>query len=81
MVTHKDLLKILVTSNSDYEPWGKVKREEGDLWRPDCSCGCKYFIELSDSKLGADWGVCSNPKSHRAGLLTFEHQGCSEFKE
>jgi len=23
-----------------------------------------------------DWGVCINPKSHRYGLLTFEHQGC-----
>jgi len=26
-----------------------------------------------------DWGVCANPKSPRAGLLTFEHQGCPEF--
>lgn len=31
--------------------------------------------------LGADWGVCSNPKSPRAGMLTFEHQGCREFEE
>jgi hypothetical protein len=23
-----------------------------------------------------DWGVCGNPRSHRAALLTFEHQGC-----
>lgn len=30
--------------------------------------------------LGADWGVYSNPKSPRAGLLTFEHQGCREFE-
>jgi hypothetical protein len=27
-----------------------------------------------------DWGVCGNPRSHRAGLLTFEHQGCGEFE-
>jgi len=26
-----------------------------------------------------DWGVCANPKSPRAGLLTFEHQGCPAF--
>ena len=28
-----------------------------------------------------DWCVCGNPKSHRTGLLTFEHQGCSEFEQ
>ena len=25
-------------------------------------------------------GLCGNPASHRAGLLTFEHQGCPEFE-
>ena len=39
----------------------------------DCSCGCKVCIELQDS---GDWGVCCNPESPRAGLLTWEHQGC-----
>jgi hypothetical protein len=29
----------------------------------------------------ADWGICANPKSHRCGLLTFEHQGCLAFEE
>jgi hypothetical protein len=24
--------------------------------------------------------VGGNPASHRAGLLTFEHQGCAEFE-
>jgi len=27
-----------------------------------------------------DWGVCVNPASPRAGLLTFEHQGCEQFE-
>lgn len=27
-----------------------------------------------------DWGVRDNPRSHRAGLLIFEHQGCAEFE-
>ena len=39
----------------------------------DCSCGCDYFLNLQDS---GDWGVCCNPESPRAGLLTWEHQGC-----
>jgi hypothetical protein len=35
--------------------------------------GCKYFNAL-EGKLGYDWGVCINEKSHRFGKLTFEHQ-------
>lgn len=48
----------------------------GEAW--DCSCGCKWYNPLSH--LGGDWGVCCNPASHRAGLLTFEHQGCEHFE-
>jgi hypothetical protein len=44
----------------------------------DCSFGCGYFIPLRGS-LGMNWGVCSNPESHRNGLLTNEHQGCLKF--
>jgi hypothetical protein len=44
---------------------------------PDCSCGCLHLRSLEDH---SDWGVCSNPRSPRAGLLTFEHQGCHEFE-
>jgi hypothetical protein len=32
------------------------------------------------NEIGNDWGVCSNPESPRAGLLTFEHQGCTAFQ-
>jgi hypothetical protein len=80
--THEQLLKVVVAKIEDYEPWGVVDRENVDgkgSFGPDCSCGCKFYVEL-EGKLGMDWGVCRNPKSHRAGLLTFEHQGCRHFK-
>lgn len=44
-----------------------------DRFGVDCSCGCRYFIELDGQ---GDWGVCQNPKSPRSGLLTWEHMGC-----
>jgi len=72
-----NVLKILPTDYSCYG--GEVARWEDDKKSyPDCSCGCRYFVELS-GKRGADWGVCSNENSPRAGLLTWEHQagfGC-----
>lgn len=50
-----------------------------DVYGVDCSCGCTYFITLDGS---GDWGVCSNPDSIRAGLLTWEHMGCpSGYKQ
>jgi hypothetical protein len=80
MQTHENLLKIVIKKEEDYEPWGIKKRwEKEDEKYPDCSVGCKYFIPLS-GELGCDWGVCSNPLSHRSGLLTFEHQGCQKFE-
>jgi hypothetical protein len=30
--------------------------------------------------LAFDWGVCTNPRSPRAGLLTWEHMGCPEYE-
>ncbi len=62
----------------DYEGYGTVERQRGKQWLPDCSMGCRYFVPL-DGELRYDWGVCANPQSHRAGLLTFEHQGCPAF--
>ena len=63
---------------------GKIILEKWEGWtqetdKPDCSCGCKWFHVL-DGKTGADWGVCFNKDSPRAGLLTFEHMGCHHFK-
>jgi hypothetical protein len=67
-------MKLLPT---DFEPWGRRDRDKD--YGPDCSCGCKFFMELP-GKLGMDWGVCVNKESPRRGLLTFEHQGCLKFK-
>lgn len=76
--SHKHLLNVVRKSVWDYEPFGTVVRDDND-YGCDCSCGCQYFAPLK-GKIGSDWGVCSNPESHRCGLLTFEHQGCQEFK-
>lgn len=69
------LLKKCCRQWADY-----MARKMGvDNFGVDCSCGCYYFIELQDS---GDWGVCCNPESPRAGLLTWEHQGCQgHFKK
>lgn len=74
---HERLLTLAVEMDSDFEPWGKQTRE-GEF-SSDCSCGCRHFAIL-DGPLGADWGVCMNQRSPRAGLLTFEHQGCPQFE-
>jgi hypothetical protein len=46
--------------------------------KPDCSSGCCHFHVL-EGDVGMDWGVCTEPRSPRAGLLTFEHMGCEFF--
>lgn len=74
---HELLHTLCVRLPTDFEPYGQRSRETD--WGPDCSCGCLHLREL-EGPLGADWGVCSNPKSSRAGMLTFEHQGCREFE-
>jgi len=55
-------------------------RVSGSATAADCSCGCRHYVPL-EGKEGADWGVCTNPRSPRAGLLTFEHQGCEFFED
>lgn len=72
---HEHLHSICRHLPSDFEPYGRHERDSAD-----CSCGCKHFLKLP-GKLGYDWGICANPKSPRAGLLTFEHQGCEQFEE
>lgn len=65
----------------DWDGYGLLDRWEGryDGEPGDCSSGCVYFRPLSGD-LAADWGVCTNPWSHRKGKLTFEHQGCFAFQ-
>ena len=77
---HKRLLEVVPRLQQDYEPFGSVKRwEKDDESYPDCSCGCRFARAL-EGELGMDWCVCTNPASHRVGLLTFEHQGCQQFE-
>ncbi len=82
---HHDLLWLACKKrDGDYDPWGKVVRWADDSKSyPDCSGGCKWYYTLEDrgkQHIGMDWGICANVKSHRSGLLTFEHQGCEEFE-
>lgn len=65
---HERLWALCTKLESDYEPYGKEEERVHD-----CSCGCKHYLVL-EGDLGMDWGICSNPKSPRKGLLTFEHQ-------
>ncbi len=73
---HDHLLNLMRKLPSDFEPYGNRSRDEGGA---DCSCGCRWFLKL-EGDLRYDWGVCANPRSPRASLLTFEHQGCFEFE-
>ena len=70
------IVKVLPTDYSDYG--GQVERwVDTNKSYPDCSSGCIHFRKLDD-----DWGVYTNEKGPRAGLLTFEHQageGCWEW--
>jgi hypothetical protein len=72
---HEKLLQVARRLETDYSPFGKTDHDGGS----DCSCACRHFVKLG-SDVGDDWGVCSNPGSPRAGLLTFEHQGCTAFQ-
>ena len=74
---HDILWSVCRKLPSDFEPYGQRDRESAESCE-DCSCGCLHFHPLI-GEVGMDWGVCANPKSPRAGLLTFEHQGCPEF--
>lgn len=63
---------------TDFEPYGKRKRLDGEI-HGDCSCNCRWFHKLEGMR-ELDWGVCANPESPRAGLLTFEHMGCPQYE-
>ena len=65
------LWTVLKRLPSDYSDYGGLVERWADptLDYPDCSSGCRHWREMD-----ADWGVCANPNSPRAGLLTWEHQ-------
>ena len=79
-ITHEHLISVCKWLPQDYAPYGQEPRwADPTKDYPDCSVGCKWFAPLKGT-LGFDWGVCSNPASHRCGLLTFEHQGCLAYE-
>lgn len=73
--TGEDLWQVTPKLPTDFEPYGQRHRDVVG----DCSCGCRWFHVLAGRR-GEDWGICANRLSPRAGLLTFEHQGCSLFE-
>lgn len=78
-ITHEYLWQIVKKLPEDYTPYGTIDRDDYDLMGHDCASGCRWYAKLVQP-LGNDWGVCTNQKSHRCGVLTFEHQGCLEFE-
>lgn len=83
-ITHEHLRAIVKNCPQDWEGYGEQPRHYTDAdgqrcWGNDCSMGCIWYAELK-GRLSLDWGVCTNPASHRCGLLTFEHQGCMHFE-
>jgi hypothetical protein len=57
----------------------KGEYESGLAYHHDCSAQCYWYHQLLGQR-GMDWGVRTNPKSPRAGLLTFEHMGCQFYE-
>ena len=82
-----DLWKTCKVLPSDYRDYGGeiIRWQDETIDYPDCSCGCRFWIPLYDAgreMWDTDWGVCANPDSPRAGLLTWEHQaGFNCFKK
>jgi hypothetical protein len=76
--THEALWAVAKKLPTDFEPYGERKRSDGTI-HADCSGNCRWFHVLAGMR-GQDWGVCANPNSARAGLLTFEHMGCPEYE-
>ena len=66
----------LMVSDIHFEPfWDPAKAAELE------SAPARSWDAILAGPLGADWGVCMNQRSPRAGLLTFEHQGCPQFED
>jgi hypothetical protein len=76
--SHEALWTVTKLLPTNFEPYGKRKRSD-DVIHGDCSSNCRWFHILAGER-GRDWGVCANPTSPRAGLLTFEHQGCPKYE-
>ena len=73
--SHEALWQIVKRLPTDFQPYGKRKRNG----HSDCSGNCRWFHKLAGVRR-KDWGVCANAKSPRAVLLTFDHQGCPQYE-
>jgi hypothetical protein len=77
-----ECLKILPTDYSEYG--GDIKRwERKEINYPDCSMGCKFFVQLEEQVNFGVLGICAKKGAPRAGMLTWEHQAgldCFERK-
>jgi hypothetical protein len=76
--SHEALWAVAKKLPTDFEPYGERRRSDGTI-HTDCSGNCRWFHVLAGMR-GQDWGICANPKSPRAGLLTFEHMGCPQYE-
>ena len=76
--SHEGLWQVVKKLPTDFEPYGKRQRSDSVI-HEDCSCNCRWYHIIAGAR-GQDWGVCANTKSPRAGLLTFEHQGCPQYE-
>jgi hypothetical protein len=85
---HQALLAASPVLPTDYSDYGgdAVRWERDTDADHDCSTDCRWFVRLhndTQDSADADWGVCTNRRSPRCGLLTWEHQagrGCWEGK-
>jgi hypothetical protein len=80
-LSHEQLWQACQRTPSDLEPYGKRKRLTAR--QPALMMGDFRGMQVvphPERTCPLDWGVGGNPASHRAGLLTFEHQGCAEFE-
>jgi hypothetical protein len=77
---HEHLFDVAKRMPTDFEPHGQRPSISSGLTQPDCSCNCRFFRRLAGGA-GLDWGVCVNPRSPRAGLLTFERFGCPHIEQ
>ena len=76
---HEHLFEVAKRLPTDFEPHGQRNQMDNGLVQPDCSY-CRLFRRLAGGA-GLDWGVCVNPRSPRAGLLTFEQFGCGHIEQ
>jgi hypothetical protein len=78
-ITTGHLRKIMPRFPGDYEGYGgNIPHFDLDTHYPACADGCRWFARLMDLP---GYGVCTNPKSHRCAVLTFEAMAGSDCFE